>query len=87
MSKIDNFLALLRSAWIFKYLRLHVFPNYHNKFSSQWGDHVLGACMYKEKFFLLEGQLYKERLVFNCFKNIIKIYLENKENAYFSRAH
>ena len=28
------------------------------------------ACMYKEKFFLLEGQLYKERLVFNCFKNI-----------------
>ena len=38
--------------------------------------------MYKEKFFLLEGQLYQERLMFNCFKYIIKRYLENKENAY-----
>ena len=41
--------------------------------------------MYKEKFFLLEGQLYQERLVFNCFKNIIKRYLENKENAYSAK--
>ena len=41
--------------------------------------------MYKEIFFLLEGQLYKERLVFNCFKNIIKGYLENKENAYSAK--
>ena len=85
MSKIENCLASLHSAWTFKYLKLHVFPNYHNKFPSQWGDHVLGACMYKEKFFLLEGQLYQERLVFNCFKNIIKRCLENKENAYSTK--
>ena len=49
------------------------------------GAPVLGACIYKEKFILLEGQLYQERLGFNCFKNIIKMYLENKKNVYLTK--
>ena len=42
--------------------------------------------MYKEKFFLWEGQLYQERLVFNSLKNNTKMYLENKENAFSAKS-
>ena len=38
--------------------------------------------MCKEKLFLLKGQLYQQRLVFNYSKNNTKRYIENKENAY-----
>ena len=33
---------------------------------------VVGKCVYKERLFLLEGQLYEERLVFNYFKSNTK---------------
>ena len=84
MSKFDKILALLCLASIFKYPRLYILQNYQKNISSQCGDHIL-RHVYKEKFFLLEGQLYQERLVFNCFKNIIKWYVENKENAYSAK--
>ena len=44
------------------------------------------VCMYRERFFLLEGQLYQERLgVCKYFGNNPKRCLENKENAYIAK--
>ena len=57
--------------------------HYHKKFQ-MWVP-CCRACMNKDKFFILEGQLYQERLVFNYFKNNPKRYLENKGNAYSSK--
>ena len=46
------------------------------------GTILQGHVYFKKSFFLLEGQLYQQGLVFKYFKNITKRYLENKENAY-----
>ena len=44
-----------------------------------WGPCCRGML---RKVFLLEGQLYQQRLLFKYFKSITKRYLENKENVY-----
>ena len=70
----------------FKYPKLHILHNYHkNNVHSMWGPCCRGMYALRKVFPIRRTVVSSKIQCLNILKDIIKRYLENKENAYSAK--